>query len=163
MVYTKYEAKHMSNFYIKNKEGKFLPIELNSIINKDLDNRLIIVRVGTDKHPASMSDLDVTEESFRQADIINDLDVSVILTPFQIDVDAVHKDELEDKCIYMQITGGDDIGMLEESLRKMYKKIRRKHEVAVLPTPLKVKDYKKVKDILRRCKIRKDRRGRVKG
>ena len=153
----------MSNFYIKNKEGNYLPIELKSIINKDLDNRLIIVRVGTDEYPASMSDLDVTEESFSQADIINDLDVSVILTPFQIDVDAVRKDELEDKCIYMQISSGDDIGMLEEALKKMYKSLRRKHEVAVLPTPLKVKDYKKVKDILRRCKIRKDRRGRVKG
>ena len=153
----------MSNFYIKNKEGKFLPIELNSIINKDLDNRLVIVRVGTDDHPASMSDLDVTEESFRQADIINDLDVSLILTPFQIDVDAIYKEDLEDKYIYMQISSGDDIGMLEETLKKMYKKTRRKHEVAILPTPLKVKDYRKVKDTLRRCKIRKDRRGRVKG
>ena len=153
----------MSNFYIKNKEGKYLSVELSSIINKDLDNRLIIVRVGTDDHPASMSDLDVTEESFRQADIINDLDVSVILTPFQIEVGVEHKESLEDKCIYMQISSGDDIGMLEEHLRKMYKNLSRKHEVSVLPTPLKVKDYKKVKDILRRCKIRKERRGRVKG
>ena len=102
----------MSNFYIKNKEGKYLQVELDSIINKDLDNRLIIVRVGTDDHPASMSDLDVTEESFRQADIINDLDVSVILTPFQIEVGMEHKEDIENKTLYMQISSGDDIGML---------------------------------------------------
>lgn len=153
----------MSNFYIKNKEGKYLPIELKSIINKDLDNRLIIVRVGTDTHPASMADLDVTEESFMQANIINDLDVSVILTPYQIDVDTATKEEMEDKELYLQISSGDDIGMLEDCLRKMYKNIKRKQEVTVLPTPLKVRDYRKVKDILRRCKIRKDRRGRTKG
>lgn len=153
----------MSNFYIKTKGDKYVPIELSSIINRDLDNRLIIVRVGTDEHPASMSDLDVTEESFRQADIINDLDVSVILTPYQIDVGVVRKEELEDKCIYLQISSGDDIGMLEENIKKMYKSLKNRHEVKILPTPLKVGDYRKVKDILRRCKIRKDRRGRIKG
>jgi len=121
----------MSNFYIKSKEGKYLPIELKSIINKDLDNRLIIVRVGTDDYPATMSDLDVTEESFMQADIINDLDVSVILTPYQIDVGVATKEELEDKSLYLQISSGDDIGMLEEQLKKMYKSIKRKGEVNV--------------------------------
>jgi len=153
----------MSNFYIKNKEGKYLQVELKSIINKDLDNRLIIVRVGTDEHPATMSDLDVTEESFMQADIINDLDVSVILTPYQIDVGVATKEEMEEKDLYLQISSGDDIGMLEDCIKKMYKSLKRKSEVTILPTPLKVKDYRKVKDILRRCKIRKDRRGRVKG
>lgn len=153
----------MSKFYIKNKEGKYLPIELKSIMNKDLDNRLIIVRVGTDEHPATLADLDVTEESFRQADIINELDVSVILTPYQIDVGVAYAEELEEKNLYLQISSGDDIGMLEDCLKKMYKNLKRKHDVAILPTPLKIRDYKKVKETLRRCKIRKNRRSRVKG
>lgn len=163
MVYIKHEAKYMSNFYIKNREGKYLPIELNSIINSDLDNHLVIVKVGTDENPATMEDLEVTEESFRQADIINDLDISVILTPYQIDIGLANEEELKNKSLYLQITSGDDIGMLENAIKQIYKSVKRKFEVAVLPTPLRVKDYIKVKDILRRCKIRKDRRGRVKG
>lgn len=153
----------MSCFYVKNKEGKYIPIELKNIINKDLDGSLIIIRVGTDAHPATMDDLDITEESFLDADIINDLDVSVILTPYNIDIGVATEEELENKSIYLQISGGDNINMLEDQIKKMYKDLKHKSEVTILPTPLKVKDYKKVKDILRRCKIRKDRRGRVKG
>ena len=153
----------MSNFYVKNKEGNYLPIELDSIINRDLDNHLVIVKVGTEENPASMSDLEVTEESFRQADIINDLDISVILTPYQIDIGIADEEELKEKSLYLQITSGDDITMLEDAIKRIYKSIKRKFEVAVLPTPLRVRDYIKVKDIPRRCKIRKERRGRVKG
>ena len=153
----------MSNFYVKNGEGEYVPIELRKIIDKDMDGNLIIVRVGTDQHPASMDDLVATEESFLDADIINDLDVSVILTPYQIEIGVATEEELEDKSIYLQISSGDNIGELEEQVKKIYKNLRHKSEVTILPTPLKVKDYKKVKDILRRCKIRKDRRGRVKG
>lgn len=153
----------MSNFYIKKKDGSYVPIELKSIINKDLDNHLIIIRVGTDDHPASITDLDKTEESFIEADIINDLNVSVVITPYQIDIDVVTKEEIEDKELCLQISSGDDIGMLEDKLRKMYKQMKSKYEVTVLPTPLKLRDYRKVKDILQRSQIRKDRRGRSRG
>jgi len=153
----------MGNFYIKNNNDEYLPIDLSSIVNKDLDNHLVIVRVGTDDHPASLEDLEATEESFRQADVISDLDISVILTPYQIDVGMADEEELEEKSLYLQVTSGDDTRMLEDIIKKMYKNIKRKFEVTVLPTPLKIKDYIKVKDILRRCKIRKDRRSRVKG
>lgn len=153
----------MSNFYIKDKEGKYFPIELKSILNKDLNNSLIIVKVGTDDNPATVDDLNATEESLRQADIINDLDVSIILTPYQIDIDVIYKEDLDNKILYLQISSGDDIGMLEEYLKKMYKNLKRKRDVVILPTALKVSDYKKVKDTLERCKIRKRRRSRVKG
>lgn len=154
----------MSNFYVKNQEGKYLPIELNSIITKDMDKHLLVVKVGTEQNPASVADLKVTEESFRQADIMDDLDVSIILTPYQIEIGAINEEELEEKNLYLQITNGDDIGMLEESVKQMYKSLRGKYNnVVVMPTPLKVKDYKKTKETLKRCEIRKNRRSRVKG
>jgi len=154
----------MSNFYIKNKEGKFLPIEVKSILGKELDGHLVIIRVGTDDHPASVSDLDMTEESFARADILDELDnVSVIITPYQIDVGAEEQEGIEDKYVYLQISSGSDVGMLEEHVQKMYKKVSKKFDSVILPTPLKIKDYKKVKDILKRSQIRKERRARVKG
>ena len=154
----------MSNFYIKNKEDKFIPIEVNSILGKELDGHLVIIRVGTDEHPASVSDLDMTEESFAMADILDELDnVSVIITPYQIDVGVEDKEEIKDKYVYLQISSGSDIGMLEECVKNMYKKASKKFDSVILPTPLKIKDYEKVKDILKRSRIRKDRRARVKG
>lgn len=153
----------MSKFYFKNKKGEYLPVELSSIMSKDLSNRLVIVRVGSDDHPASMSDLDETEESFAQADVLNEPDnVSVIITPYQIDVDLVEKDEKDNKAIYLQITSGDDISMLEKKVQNMYKKLKKKlKDVIVLPTPLKIKDYNQFMDTMKRCEIRRKRRGRI--
>jgi len=155
----------MSNFYIKNKKGEFVPITLSSIINKDLNNRLVIVKVGDESHRATENDLDRTEESFSRAEVISDLDnVSLIITPYQINISVEDKSNMDDKNIYIQISGGDDIGMLEEQTRKIYKKLKRNFDsVVILPSPLKLKDYKQVKDVLKRCKIKRERRARVKG
>ena len=149
----------MGDFYIKNKQGKFLPIDVKSIFGKDLDGKLVIVRVGTDEHIASTNDLDETEESFNRADILNDLDdVSIIITPYQIDVSVLPQKDLEEKSIFLQITSGSDIGMLEEQIRKMYSRLKNKHQMVVVPTPLKVSEYRKVQEILKRCEIRRERR-----
>jgi len=150
----------MTEFYVKNKQGKYLPIELKSIFGKDLNGKLVIVRVGTDEHPATVSDLDETEESFSRADVLNELDnVSIIITPYQINVDIAKKEDLEDRNLFLQVTSGHDLGMLEEHIRKMYNKLKKKHDTVVVPLPLKVGEYKKIKDILKRCEIRRERRG----
>lgn len=155
----------MSKFYFKNKKGEYLPVELNSILSKDLNDRLVIVRVGTDVHPASMSDIDETEESFSQADVLNELDsISVIITPYQIDVGHVDKDQVADKSIYLQIASGEDISMLEKQIQSMYKKLKKiSKNIVVLPTPLKLKDYAQFKDTLQRCATRRKRRGSHQG
>lgn len=154
----------MSDFYIKNKKGEFLPINLSTYINKDLEGKLVIVRVGTDIHPVSVETLDETEESFSRADVLSDLeDVSVIITPYQIDVGLANKEDVEDKALYVQITSGDDISSLTEIMKRMAKNLRKKFNLAVLPAPLKLKEFRQVRDILKRCEIRRQRRGRVRG
>jgi hypothetical protein len=47
----------------------------------------------------------------------------------------------------------------QEKIRKMYDSIKNKYETVVVPTPLKVKEYRQVQEILKRCQIRKERRG----
>jgi hypothetical protein len=158
MVVSQHEV-NMSKFYMKNSRGEFLPVELKSIINKDLNDRLVIVRVGNDDQPASMDDLDETEESFANADVLNELNnVSVIITPYQIDIDAVKNESIEDKSIYVQISSGDDISALEERAKQIYRRLSKKFDSVILPTPLKIKDYRQVKDTLKRCEIRRERR-----
>ena len=153
----------MSKFYIKNKKGEFISIELNSIIKEDLQDRLVIVRVGTDEHPVTKNDLHETVKSFEEANVINKVrNVSVIITPYQIEVGLEDKTNLENKTIYLQIKSGTDISMLEEQVKEMYRKAKSKnYNIYVLPTPLKLKDYQHVRDVLKRCQIRRERRNKV--
>lgn len=163
MVHIQYEGM-MSNFYTKDKRGNFVPVEINSILSKDLDNRLIIIRVGTDECPVTAEDLDETQESFAQADVLADLEnVSVVITPYQVEVDILDKDKLKDLPIYIQIRGGDNINMLTKVVKDEYKRLKKKHEVVVLPTPLRIRQYREVIDTLKRCQIRRERRGRARG
>lgn len=150
----------MSNLYIKNKKNEYLPIDINSVLNKDLNNRLIIIRVGTDEHPASPEDLNETLRSFSNADVLELNDVSIVLTPYQISLEILDEADIENKPICLQITGGEDISMLEEQIRRIYKRIKKQHSnVTILPSPLKVKDYRQVVETLKRSQLRKERRG----
>ena len=151
------------SLYIKNKNGEFIPVDISSVMSKDLNNRLVIIKVGSDNQDISMDDLELTANSFAKAEVLDDLDnVSVIITPFQVSIDLVDESEVGEKTICIQITSGEDIRTLEEATKSMYKKLQKKYSnVTILPTPLKVKEYMKIKDTLKRCKMRKKRRSRV--
>jgi hypothetical protein len=151
------------SLYIKNKKNEFIPVDISSVMSKDLNNRLVIVKVGTEERQATLDDLDLTTSSFAKADVLDDLDnVSIIITPYQIDIDLIDERDVEDKTICVQITGGDDINMLDDAMRAIYKKLKKNYsETTILPTPLRIKDYLQVKDTLKRCKMRKKRRFRI--
>lgn len=151
------------NLYVKNDKDEFVPIKINSIMSKDLNNHLVIVRVGNDKQVASLEDLDLTASSFAKADVLDDLDnVSVIITPYQINIDLAHESEIEEKSICVQITSGEDVSGLDEITKLIYKRLKKNYNnITILPTPLKVKEYRQVKDTLKRCKMRKKRRSRA--
>jgi hypothetical protein len=149
----------MSKFYIKNGKNEFLPIELNSIINEDFQDKLVIVKVGNDVCQVSKKDLLETVKSFEEADVINKIkNVSFIITPYQIEIGVEDKTSIDDRCVYLQIKDCD-IHFLEDEVKELYRRIKQKHKnVIVLPSPLKIKDYQYVKDVLKRCQIKKEKR-----
>lgn len=153
------------SLYTKTKSGEFIPIEINSIMNKDFNNKLVIVKVGSDMMPATLEDLEETERSFARATVLDEVDnVSVILTPYQIEIDLVKPEEIENKQICVQIVSGEDISTLGEQIVSLYKRLRKRYgNITIMPVPLKLKEYKEVKDTIKRCKLRKSRRGRVRG
>lgn len=155
-------VKIMSGFYIKNNKGEFVPVEINKVVPQDLDDSLIIVRVGNDQCQATPSDIDATIDSFSQAEILKKFDnLSIILTPYQIKIDICKKDEIDDKYIYLQVESAGDIIYLEDCIKKLYKELKKdlkNVKPVILPTPLKVNEYRSVKDILKRSEIRKKRR-----
>jgi len=150
------------NLYVKNDKNEFVPIKIDSIMSKDLNNHLVIVRVGNDEQAASLEDLDLTASSFSKADVLDELDnVSVIITPYQINIDLVDEREIDEKSICVQITSGDDISALDEATKQIYKRLKKNYNnITILPTPIKLKEYKQVKDTLKRCEMRKKRRTR---
>lgn len=148
------------SLYVKNSKGKMVPVDISSVINKNLDNHLVIVRVGTDELPASTKDVDLTESSFAEASVLEDLgNISVIVTPYQLKLELLTQEEIEDKSLCIQIESGEDISGLEDNIKSMYRRLKNKfHDITILPTPLTIKEYREVESTLKRCKMRKKRR-----
>ena len=151
------------NLYTKNKKGEFIPVNINNVLNKDLNNHLVVVRVGTDDFQATSEDLNLTADSFSKADVLDDLDnVSIIITPYQINIELLNKSEIDEKHICIQITGGDDISTLDKMTKSVYKQLKKRYNnTIVLPTPLKIEEYNQINDVLRRCEMKKNRRAKV--
>lgn len=151
------------SLYVKNSKGKMVPVDISSVINKSLDNHLVIVRVGTDELPASTKDVDLTESSFAEASVLEDLgNISVIVTPYQLKLELLTQEEVEEKSLCVQIESGEDISGLENNIKSMYRRFKNKfHDITILPTPIKIKDYRQVQDTLKRCRLRKKRRLRT--
>lgn len=151
------------SLYLKNSKGKMVPLNISSVINKDLDNHLVIVRVGTDELPASNKDVDLTESSLAEADVLNDLgNISVVVTPYQLDIEVLTQEEIDNKSLCLQIKSGEDISGLEDRIKSMYRRLKSKFsDITILPTPVTIKDYRQVKDTLKRCRLRKKRRSRT--
>ena len=153
----------MSDFYVKGKDGKFLPVNIKSIINKELENNLIIAKVGDAENPISGNDLDRIIKAFEQAKVLDGLkNTSVIVTSNSVEIGIISKKDIEDKYIYIQVKSGDNIANLDQHLQSIIKKMQGKQQTVVLPSPLKIKDYYVVLESLRRCQIRRDRKGRNK-
>ena len=149
----------MSKFYIKNGEA-YISVDMKSIISKELNDKIVVMRIGTDESPATMKDIDIVEETLSSTNVLKGLDnVSIILTPHQIEVDLLSQSEQEDKSICLQISSGDDIGSLEKSMQAMYKRLRKRFKgVTILPSPLKIKDYNHFVETMKRSVIRRNRR-----
>lgn len=149
----------MSSFYIKNRHGEFVPVEIGSLINNKFNNNLIILRIGTDERPATADDLDVAYDQFSKAEILSTLDnVSIILSSHNISIEMLDPKDIENKTMCLQIVGGD-VTDLDKKMKAIYEALKaRVKNITVLPTPLKIKEYKEVVETLERCKLKKSRR-----
>lgn len=153
------------SFYIKNRNGEFVPVEFSQMIDKGVNNKMVVVKVGSENQKPSVDDLEQTRKSIEMADFPDDIDnVSLIITPFEIDIGVVDKRELDNKQLYLQIRDGDDLSGLKEELKVLGDKLKKKLKnkgVVVLPTPLKISQYNFVKETLKRCTIRRERQGLI--
>ena len=150
-------------FYTKNSKGEYLPVEFEQVISKDWNNKMVIVRVGSEGRPATDQELEETQENLDNAAVLKALpNTSFLITSYAIGFDILATlDDLKDQCVAVKVTGDDDLsklGGLQKNARDALKDKAKK--VAVLPTPLSVQDYYEVMQIKRRCDLRRSRRGR---
>lgn len=151
------------SFYTKNKKGDFVPVRIEQILSRDWAGKLIMVRIGSDEHPADEQELIDVNDSLDTATVIEMLpDTSFIITSYAIQFDIVGGlEELRKQYVAVRVTGDDDLSKLGGLQKHAREKLKGKaKKVVVLPTPLTVDDYHEVMKIKQRCDLRRSRRGR---
>jgi hypothetical protein len=158
------EEKIMSSdFYMKNSDGKYIPISFKQIITRDWENKLIVVRIGSDESPANDSEIEETLDSLNDADALEGLEnTSFLITMHSLSFEVLDNvKEVGEKCVAVKVTGDDDLSRLGNLQKNARDQLRGKtKKVVVLPTPLTVSEYKEIMDIKKRCDTRRGRRGR---
>jgi len=152
----------MSEFYMKNADGKYIPISFKQIITKDWENKLIVVRIGSDECPAEESEIEETLDSLNDADALESLEnTSFLITMHSLSFEVLDSvKDVASKCVAVKVTGDDDLSRLGKLQKKAREQLRGKaKKVVVLPTPLTVDEYNKIMDIKKRCDTRRSRRG----
>lgn len=151
-----------SNLYMKNSSGEYIPVEIEKIANRDWENKIILVRIGTEQNPATEKEEEEMYVALEKADALDHLEnTTFVVTLYEVDFEVLGSlKEIGDKCVAVSVRAGDDFSKLGD-LQKRAKAALREHakKVAILPTPLTVNEYKEVMDIKRRCDTRRNRRG----
>ena len=153
----------MSEFYTKTKNGRYVPITFKEIVTKDWENKLISVRIGSDEYPAEESEIEETLDGLSEADALDSLEnTSFLISLHSLDFEVIGSlKEISEKYIAIKVTGGDDlakIGSLQKSAKEQLRGKTKK--VVVLPSPITVDEYAKVKEVLQRLEVRRSRRSR---
>ncbi len=151
------------SFYIKNKSGEFVPVKIEQVLSRDWAGKLVMVRIGSDEHPADEDELVEVNDNLDTATVIEMLpDTSFLITSYAIQFDVLSSlDELRNQYVAVRVTGDDDLSKLGGLQKNAREKLRGKaKKVAILPTPLSVEDYHEVMGIKQRCDLRRSRRGR---
>jgi len=152
----------MSDLYIKTKQGDYVPISFKSVVTKDWEGKMIIVRVGSDDNPADADTEEQTLGGLAEADALGDLEhTSFLVTRHSLSFEILGSlKEIGEKQIVVSVTGSDNLSDLGDLQKRAKKQLRGKSKkVIILPAPLTVAEYKEVMDVKRRCDNRRDRRG----
>lgn len=154
----------MSDLYIKNNKGEYIPVEINKVVGDDWDGKVVLVRLGSENIPAGEEEEGDMYKALKNADALADANVTFLITSYEVGFEVLGSSkELLDKCILVKVNSGESLSPFGDTLQKKAKKLLRENKVGsksvTLPSPLTVKEYKEVMEIKRRCDIRRDRRG----
>jgi len=153
----------MSEFYTKSDKGEYIPISFDKIVTKDWDEKLVLVRIGSEENPAKEDEINQTMEGLNNADALYKLkNASFLITLHNIDFEKFGSvKEIAEQNIAVKVTADDDLSKLSYLQKEAKSQLRGKvKKVVTLPVPLTVQEYKEVMDIKKRCDTRRERRGK---
>lgn len=148
----------MSDFYVKSKDGQFIPLTLDFFPFKNKDS-LMIITVGNDKELATNELIEYVYKTIRASDLFSDLmrnsNNNLLLLPNSIKAEILSKRELENKTICISLNKNDDLSNFPELLTKSFKDLG----VKIIPSPITLKEYQEVKQVQKRIDLKKRRSG----
>ena len=152
----------MDDLYVKDSDGSFVPVTLEVASSRDLADKLIIVTVGNDEEPATIEALEYVHERFMGSKILVEAmkrskTANLLILPHIIQVELISKRDLDTKTVCIRLNTDDDIQNLPELKDQIRETVRK--EVIILPAPLSLGEYKEIKAIKERVRIRKQRSG----
>jgi len=152
----------IDDLYVKDKEGNYVPITLDVVSSKDLTDKLIIVTVGSDDEPATDEMLEYVQHGFTKSKVIIEAmrrsrEANLLILPHIIKLELISRRELDVKTICIRLNTDEEIKDLPEIKDQLQNAIRK--EVIVLPVPISLNEYKEIKAIKERARIRKQRSG----
>ena len=153
----------MGVFYKKIGREKYVPVEFRDIATSGWNDKLVVVRVGSDTHPAKESEVEETLASLEDADALNKLkNTSFLITLHEIDFKILgNPKEIRDQCVAVYVKSGEDLSKLGNLQKQARQQLREKSiKATIVPTPLTVDQYKEVMEVKRRCDTRRNRRGK---
>ena len=141
--------------------GSYVPIEVTDVISKDYDGKMVWVRVGNDRYPASESEIRETNEGLNDY-LVSDIfgTITFVVTNHQVKIEVLSDiSELKNKHLTVQVSGADlsSVNWLQKDVIKQLKGVVR--DIHFLPAPLTLKEYQEVMQIKKRSDLRKKRRG----
>lgn len=152
----------IDDLYVKDANGKFIPIKVDILSVKDLEDKLMMVTVGSDAEPSTTEVLEYVHKRLISAGIIKEAmrkskDANILIIPHIIKVELLTKKELDAKTLCVQVLKKDEVADFPE-IQSIIRGLIRK-DVVVLPAPVSLSEYKEIKAIKERIKIRKQRHG----
>lgn len=152
----------MEDLYMKNAEGKFIPVALEIASSRDLTDKLILVTVGNDDIPADEEFLEHVLRRFMQSDVLKEAmkrskDANLLILPHIIKLELISKRDLDTKTVCIRLNSSDSLKDLPEIKDQLQDELKK--EVVILPAPLSLNEYRELKAIKERVSIRKQRSG----
>lgn len=152
----------MDDLYVKRNDGKYVPVSLEVASSKDLADKLIVVTVGSDDEPATMETLEHVQKRFIQSKVIAEAmkrskHANLLILPHIVKLELISRREFDTKTVCVRLNTNDEIKDLPEIKEQIQDTIKK--EVMILPAPLSLNDYRELKAIKERVRIRKQRHG----
>lgn len=152
----------MRELYYKNSDGNYNKITIDEIVTEDLENKLVIIKIGNDRDGVTSEDAEKIANAFASAKVLSSIkNSSIILTPNEISIEVLDKEDIKDKKICVSINKSTNLSGLEAKIKNAFDSLKERFDSVVLPTPISVEEYLETKDVLKRCEKKKVRRSQI--